>query len=169
MVNRRKRALPARRATRWLAAMSVAWKRLPFARLTGVVLLLLAAGEEFPLTRLPMYSTFDPVADYYYVADAAGQPLACEQVFGTSTANVKKMFRTRLNALVAPRGANEQSATPTERRRAGEELLAELRVTGGRRGTAVPAGPVRLLRVEVRRTTAMNGGFSKTEELMAEQ
>ncbi len=143
-------------------------QRLPFARLLAVVVLLLIAGEQFPLTRLPMYSTFDPVADYYYVADAAGQPLACAKVFGTSTANVKKMFRARLNALVAPRGADEAAATPAERRRAGEELLAYLRETGAQRGAAVPAGPVRLVRVEVRRAATADG-FSRTEELLAEK
>ncbi|MEI6862278.1 MAG: hypothetical protein WCL04_08505 [Verrucomicrobiota bacterium] len=147
--------------------MSVAfWKRLPFARLTAVVVLLLAAGEEFPFTRLPMYSTFDPVADYYYVADATGAPLACEKIFGTSTANVKKMFRARLNTFVAPRGADEKTATVDERRRAGESLLAELRATGARRGAAVPAEPVRLHRVEVRRG-ATTDGFVQTDETIA--
>ncbi len=146
---------------------AVPWKRLPFVRLTAVVGLLLVAGEQFPLTRLPMYATFDPQADYYYVADATGQPLACEKTFGTSTANVKKMFRTRLATLTAPRGADEKSATPDERRRTGEELITYLRDTGTRRGAAVPAGPVRLLRVEVRR--GATGGFAQTEELLAEK
>ncbi len=144
------------------------WKRLPFARLTAVVVLLLAMGEEFPFTRLPMYSTFDPRADYYYVADAAGTPLACEKVFGTSTANVKKMFRARLGALAALRGADEKTATPAERRLAGEVLLAELRATGARRGAAVPAEPVQLRRVEVRRAETA-GGFARTEELLAQK
>jgi hypothetical protein len=144
------------------------WKRLPFARLAAVVVLLFVAGEQFPLTRLPMYSSFAPMADYYYVADSAGRPLACVTVFGTSTANVKKLFRARLNALVAPRGADETTATPNERRRAGEELLAYLRDTGTRRGAAVPAGPVRLLRVEVRRGETA-GAFAQTEELLAEK
>ena len=144
------------------------WKRLPFVRLTAAVVLLLAAGEQFPLTRLPMYSTFDPVADYYYLADAAGRPLACEKYFGTSTANVKKLYRTRLRELVVPRGASEATATPVERRHAGEALLDELRATGARRGAAVPTGTVRLLRVEVRRV-ATTEGFARIEELLAEK
>jgi hypothetical protein len=162
-------ALPARDSVGCVLAMRAAfWKHLPFARLTVVVVLLLIVGEEFPFSRLPMYSTFAPMADYYYVTDTASLPLACEKVFGTSTANVKKMFRTRLNALAASHGADEKTATPAERRRAGEELLAELRATGARRGVAVPAGPVRLLRVEVRRGGTADG-FVKTEELLAEQ
>ena len=143
------------------------WKRLPFARLTVLVVLLLLACEQFPLTRLPMYSTFGPTADYYYIADTAGHPLACAAVFGTSTANVKKMYRARLNALVAPRGADETTATPAERLQAGGELIAYLRTTGVARGVALPAGPVRLLRVEVR--LAPTGGFAQTEELLAEK
>lgn len=136
-------------------------------RLALLVTLLLVAGEEFPLTRLPMYATFDPVADYFYVTDAAGTPLACAQAFGLSTATVKKMFRTRLDQIAAARGADRAGATPEERRRAGEELIAELRETGAKRGAAVPAGPVRLLRVEVRRASGAPDGFSKTEELIA--
>ena len=143
------------------------WKRLPFARLTALVVVLLLAGEQFPLTRLPMYATFGPMADYYYVADTSGHPLACAVVFGTSTANVKKMFRARLNALVAPRGADETTATPAERLQAGAELLAYLRTTGVADHAAVPAGPVRLMRVEVR--LAPTGGFAQTEELLAEK
>jgi hypothetical protein len=68
-----------------------------------VVIALLVIGEQFPFSYFPMYSSFDPVADYYYVAngltgDAFGQ---CVPVFGTSTANVKKMYRARLRALTA--------------------------------------------------------------------
>ena len=143
------------------------WKRLPFARLTALVVVLLVAGEQFPLTRLPMYSSFGPMADYYYVADPAGHPLACAVVFGTSTANVKKMFRARLDALVAPRGADETTATPAERRQAGEDLLSYLRTTGAARGAAVTSGAVRLIRVEVR--LAPGGGFAHAEELLADK
>jgi hypothetical protein len=143
------------------------WKRLPFARLIVLVVVLLLAGEQFPLTRLPMYATFGPMADYYYIADTAGHPLACAQIFGTSTANVKKMFRARLNALVAPRGADETTATAAERLQVGEDLLAYLRTTGVAAKATVPAGPVRLMRVEVR--LAPTGGFAQTEELIAEQ
>jgi len=138
-------------------------------RLALLVTLLLVAGEEFPLTRLPMYATFDPVADYFYLTDPEGRPLACVPVFGISTATVKKMFRSRLDALTAARGAGRESAMPDERRRAGEALLAELREMGARRGTAVPAGPVRLLRVEVRRAVGASDGFARTEELIAER
>ncbi len=150
---------------------STPWWRLvfPLPRLALLVALLLVAGEEFPLTRLPMYATFDPTADYFYVTDAAGQPLACAQVFGISTATVKKMFRSRLGEIAAARGANRDAATAGERRRAGEALIAELRVTGARRGAAVPAGPVRLLRVEVRRASGAADGFARTEELIAER
>jgi hypothetical protein len=146
------------------------WRWLfPMPRLALLVALLLVAGEEFPLTRLPMYATFDPAADYFYVADASGRPLACAVAFGLSTATVKKMFRSRLGEITAARGADRDAATPDERRRAGETLLAELRETGARRGAAVPAGPVRLLRVEVRRAAGAPDGFARTEELIAEQ
>ena len=62
---------------------------------------------------------------------------------------------------------NETTATPAERLQAGEELITYLRTTGLAAHAAVPAGPVRLVRVEVRR--ALTGGFAQTEELLAEK
>ena len=49
--------------------------------MAALVVALLVIGEQFPFSYFPMYSSFDPRADYYYVADSAGQPLACVQAF----------------------------------------------------------------------------------------
>jgi len=136
-------------------------------RMAAVVVALLVIGEQFPFSYFPMYSSFDPMADYYYVADATGKPLACVPAFGTSTANVKKMFRARLRALVAGRGATEADATIDERRRVGEEIIAYLRQLGETRGTAVPEGRVRLMRVVVTRSPGKDIG--REEMLVAEQ
>ena len=117
----------------------------------AVVALLLAVGEEFPFSRFPMYATFDPVADYYYLADAGGRPLACLPVFGTSTAKLKKMYRSRVEcAHRRPWGRAEADATPAERQQAGVELIEFVRASAIERGRAPQAGAVRLMRVEVR-------------------
>jgi len=135
-------------------------------RVAALVVALLLIGEQFPFSYFPMYSSFDPRADYYYVADGAGQPVACVPAFGTSTANVKKMYRTRLRALLAPRGAAEEAATPEERRIAGEAMIDYLRQLGAARRAAVPAGPVRLMHVEV--TRSAGGEIRRHETLVAE-
>lgn len=143
------------------------WRRVPMGRVIVLVVGLLLIGEQFPFSYFPMYSSFDPVADYYYVTDKAGQPLACVAAFGTSTANVKKMFRARLRALTAKRGATEADATTDERRRVGVETIAYLRHLGEARGTAVPAGPVRLMRVVVTRSPGKD--IEREEAMVAEQ
>jgi hypothetical protein len=142
-------------------------KKLLLPRLWVVVALLLAVGEEFPFSRFPMYASFDPVADYYYVAEVTGKPLPCLAVFGSSTAKLKKMYRSRLEALTAARGANEADATAAERRQAGEELIDWLRASAIERGRAPLPGPVRLIHIEVRGSSG--GGFDKPEELVAEK
>lgn len=122
------------------------WLRLGL--MIGALLLI---GEQFPFSYLPMYSSFDPRADYYYVTNAGGEPYACVARFGTSTANVKKMYRARLRALVGRRGAEEDDATPAERERVGEEMIAYLRKLGAEAGAAVPDGVVVLRRVVLTR------------------
>lgn len=136
-------------------------------RVMTLVVALLVIGEQFPFSYFPMYSSFDPVADYYYVTDAAGRPLACVPAFGTSTANVKKMFRARLRVLVAARGGTEADATVDERRRVGEEMIAYLWNLGETRGASVPVGPVRLMRVIVTRPPGKD--ISREEILVAER
>lgn len=150
-----------------LAPRQPFWRRVPMWRVIVLVAALLVIGERFPFSYFPMYSSFDPVADFYYVTDGSGQPLACVAAFGTSTANVKKMFRARLRVLVAARGATEFEATLAERSRVGEEMIAYLRHLGAARGTAVPDGPVRLMHVVITRSPGRDIG--REETLVAER
>jgi hypothetical protein len=136
-------------------------------RVAALVVALLLIGEQFPFSYFPMYSSFDPRADYYYLATSEGRPVACVPSFGTSTANVKKMYRTRLRALLVPRRAGETEATPAERQIAGEEMIDYLRQLGAARHAAVPAGPVRLMHVEV--TRSPQGKILRAETLVAEK
>jgi hypothetical protein len=128
------------------------WWQWPMVRLVGLVVALLLIGEQFPFSYFPMYSSFDPTTDYYYVADEAGEPYACVQIFGTSTANVKKMYRARLREMVALRDTVEDEATLRERRTAGEATIAYLRGLGANAGAAVPAESVTLMRVILERS-----------------
>lgn len=135
--------------------------RRPLWRVGLLVIALLLIGEQFPFSYFPMYSSFDPEADYYYVANEQGEPYACVETFGTSTANVKKMYRARLRELVARRGASEPEATAEERRIVGEEMLHYLRELGERVGRAVPESVVILRRVILQRDDA--GQISREE------
>lgn len=134
-------------------------------RVAMMVTGLLLIGEQFPFSYFPMYSSFDPTTDYYYVADEKGKPYACVEIFGTSTANVKKMYRARLRELVSARNATENAATDRERQAVGEVTLAYLRELGARAGTAVPAEPVVLKRVILQR--AEDGAISRQETAVA--
>lgn len=138
----------------------------PLLRVGILVVALLLIGEQFPFSYFPMYSSFDPEADYYYVANTDGQPYACVEIFGTSTANVKKMYRARLRELVGKRGAREADATEAERREVGEEMLEYLRALGARSGRTVPADNVVLKRVLVQRDN--EGVITRQEIYIAE-
>lgn len=131
-----------------------------------LVIALLLIGEQFPFSYFPMYSSFDPEADYYYVADTAGEPYACVEIFGTSTANVKKMYRARLRELVGKRSARENDATDAERREVGIEMLDYLRALGARSGRNVPTDPVVLKRVLLQRDD--EGAITRQELNIAE-
>ena len=140
--------------------------RRPLWRVGVLVIVLLIVGEQFPFSYFPMYSSFDPEADYYYVADSSDQPYACVEIFGTSTANVKKMYRARLRELVGQRGALENDATDAERREVGTEMLEYLRALGARSGRQVPADAVVLKRVILQRDD--NGAITRRELNIAE-
>lgn len=140
--------------------------RLPLLRVVILVIALLLIGEQFPFSYFPMYSSFDPEADYYYVADQAGEPYACVEIFGTSTANVKKMYRARLRELTGRREATEFDATAEERQQVGETMLRYLRELGARTGRDVPGTVVVLKRVMLQRDAT--GQISREEINVAE-
>lgn len=141
-------------------------KKWAALRVFGLVLALLLIGEQFPFSYFPMYSSFDPSTDYYYVADPSGEPFACVEIFGTSTANVKKMYRARLQERVVMRGALEEDATDEERHQVGNLMLEYLRELGAHAGKTVPSGPVVLIRVILERNTT--GDITRHELVIAE-
>jgi len=141
------------------------WQWLPSWRMVGLVAAILVIGEQFPFSYFPMYSSFDPTADYYYLANEEGEPLASVEVVGTSTANVKKMYRARLRELVVRRGAEEDDATEQERAQIGRETLTYLRELGLRSGAAVPSEPIVLQRVVLHRSG--EGEITRQERVVA--
>ena len=126
----------------------------------------LLIGEQFPFSYFPMYASFDPRTEYYFVADKSGSPLACVEVFGTSTANVKKMYRARLRELISKRGAKEAEATLIEREIIGRDMLVYLRGLGKRSGREVPDDEILLKRVVVERIES--GEIMRRETIVAE-
>lgn len=143
------------------------WQRIPMFRVIVLTVAMLLIGEQFPFSYFPMYSSFDPQADYYFVTNEEGNPLACVEIFGTSTANVKKMYRSRLRELVATRGAGENDATSAERERVGREMLVYLRGLGSRLGKSVPSDPVLLKRVVLNR--GEDGVITQSETVVAQE
>lgn len=135
-------------------------------RVTMLTVAFLLIGEQFPFSYFPMYSSFDPRTEYYFVADESGNPLACVEVFGTSTANVKKMYRTRLRELISKRGAKEADATLIEREVIGREMLVYLRGLGERSGREMPDDTILLKRVVVERIDS--GEIKRSESTVAE-
>ncbi len=142
------------------------WHRIPMWRVTMLTVAFLLIGEQFPFSYFPMYSSFDPRTEYYFVADESGNPLACVEVFGTSTANVKKMYRTRLRELISKRGAKEADATLIEREVIGREMLVYLRGLGERSGREMPDDTILLKRVVVERIDS--GEIKRSESTVAE-
>tara|TARA_R110002111_G_scaffold133599_1_gene199542 strand:+ start:59 stop:544 length:486 start_codon:yes stop_codon:yes gene_type:complete len=149
-----------------VAATNRWWQRIPMLRVVVLTVAFLLIGEQFPFSYFPMYSSFDPRTEYYFVADQSGSPLACIEVFGTSTANVKKMYRTRLRELISHRGAKELEATLSEREIIGREMLVYLRELGVRSGREVPDDVIMLKRVVVERIHT--GEIMKRETIVAQ-
>jgi hypothetical protein len=78
------------------------FRRVP--KLTvGVVVLSLAVGECYPLSRFPMYSNFGPQGVYVFVTDPRDQPIATAPV-GIWPDAVQKIFVTNLTEERERRG-----------------------------------------------------------------
>ncbi|MCF7687219.1 MAG: hypothetical protein K9N01_02850 [Cephaloticoccus sp.] len=142
------------------------WLQWPMLRVWALVVALLLIGERFPFSYFPMYSSFDSSTDYYFVTNEKSEPYACVEIFGTSTANVKKMYRARLRELVAARGVGEEGATELERHRVGGIMLEYLRELGAQTGKPVPLEPVLLKRVILERSDT--GEITRREIVVAE-
>jgi hypothetical protein len=118
------------------------------------------AGERFPFSNWPMYSSFSANSGYVYVTDASGAPLAHLATFGESSARLKKQFNRDVGsalAQAAPPGRDEA------RRRSGQRLLTRLaaRLTASRQQEL---GGLQLVYVTIRYA---GGGLRRDETTVA--
>jgi hypothetical protein len=74
----------------WLGTQGLRWLRA-WPWFAGSIVLGLTIKENFPFSHWPMYSNFTRQADYVYVVDGNGQPLATRS-FAESAPRLRKQF-----------------------------------------------------------------------------
>ena len=93
--------------------------------LVAITGLCLAAGENYPFSNFPMYSSFAKNSYYLYLADAAGRPLPTTR-FGMTTPGLKKIFESKRRSLFRVKtGAAKPEPTAVDKA-AGAALLQYL-------------------------------------------
>ena len=64
----------------------------------AAILLCLKTGEHYPFSHFPMYGNPNPKpVDYYFLTDAAGEPLPVAKLVGDTAPKLKKQINTALN------------------------------------------------------------------------
>ena len=92
---------------------------------SALTILCLVAGENYPFSNYPMYSSFKRKSYYVYLADKMGQPLATSR-FGLTTPGLKKIFESQRRAAFT---RDDETASPDSAladRSAGVALLRYL-------------------------------------------
>lgn len=137
-------------------------RRFPCKLLVVTVLLLLGAGEWYPLSNYPMFASIDPVSWYVYVTDANDRPLAIQPHFGVSAGVLRRMYRTHCEAR---RGASEGGAPGMLDAAAGQAVLEFL--LRSRRPAEASRSPSRI-RLWHAAVSQADGRIVRHAELVAE-
>ncbi len=87
--------------------------------------LCLAAGENYPFSNFPMYSSFAKNSYYLYLADAAGRPLPTTR-FGMTTPGLKKIFESKRRSLFRVKAGAAKPEPAAVDKAAGAALLQYL-------------------------------------------
>lgn len=128
----------------------------------ALTVLCLLAGENYPFSNFPMYSSFAKNSYYIYLANAAGQPLASAS-FGLTTPGLKKIFESKRRAQFRHSGMIEPAQADQA---AGAALLRYLDEL-----PAVARKPALLPGLQVRRVNILweAGGITAQTETVAQQ
>ena len=86
-------------------------------------------AEFYPLSSVPMYSTFAPTANYVYITDADDNPLPAYPTFKTLSSALKKSFKDQLRTVKDEINVSTSKMTPEQKRPAGDALLRELKTS----------------------------------------
>jgi hypothetical protein len=114
---------------RWLAAF-----------IAIVVAASLKIGEHYPFSNFPMYGnpSAAPV-DYYFLTDAAGEPLPTGKLTGDTAPKLKKRLNSSLNDWAKANPALGKSKMPAEvRARITRGILDGFVQQSNQRGTPLP-------------------------------
>lgn len=95
-------------------------RAVPVKLLLTVAVISLIVGQFQPFSRFPMYSSFPPTADVYYLADAKGDPLPTIKTLGLFGPELKQRVEHQCEAY----GAHPDQ--PEMLRRAGTAVLTHL-------------------------------------------
>ncbi len=125
----------------------------------------LIVGEQYPLSNFPMYSSFGSKTFYLYLADGAGQPIACASAVGISTATLKKVFVSEMKRDQTRLHLGSKTLNAEQKRLVGERVLERLRGSPAAQKTAPAPGGLRLYQVDI---ALRDGRFEKRTEMIAE-
>ena len=152
------------------AAIRRIWQDNPRYRWLGAFMALailasLKIGEHYPFSNFPMYGNPGPgPVDYYFLTDAAGEPLPTGKLTGDTAPKLKKRLNTSLNEWAAANpGVGKSKMPPEVRARLTREILDGFVVQSKRRGTPLPER-VQLWRGEIMTTPA---GYTETFSIEA--
>jgi hypothetical protein len=157
-----------------LIAISAAFALLFFDRgwpikfCTALVIISLAARENYPLSHYPMYDRFTDHTFYVYIADKDGEPIPVQSLTGIRTSRIKKPYDKALNVVRKRLDKRKRELTPEESREAGMAALLKLYEDSPPAGqTKLEAlSPLRLYEVDI---YARNGAIEKeAPDLIAE-
>jgi len=83
-------------------------------------------GEQYPVTRFPMYDKFPDHTFYVYVADKNGDPIPVHDLTGINTSKLKKPYDKELNKTRKRLKKRKKELSVEDRREAGETALRKL-------------------------------------------
>lgn len=110
----------------------------PFTLILAVCGSSFLIGEQFPVTRFPMYDKFPDHTFYVYVGGRDGEPIPVHEITGINTSKLKKPYDKEIDRVRKRLKKRKLELTAEERRSAGERTLRKLY------GDAPPAGQGRL-------------------------
>jgi hypothetical protein len=98
----------------------------PFALILAACGSSFLIGEQFPVTRFPMYDKFPDHTFYVYVGDKDGQPIPIHEITGINTSKLKKPYDKEIDRVRKRLKKRKLELTAEERRGAGESTLRKL-------------------------------------------
>jgi len=108
------------------AAEALVSRLWPFVLVLGFCGLAFFTGEQYPVTRFPMYDKFPDHTFYVYVCDKDGQPIPVHDLTGINTSKLKKPYDKAIDKVRKKLKKRKLELTAEERRTAGEKALFKL-------------------------------------------